>query len=137
MRHVSKQQLSAFVDGALSGVSRELVTRHLAACHSCREKHMAWKAADEALRGALAWTPNERTLEEWSSRVELCLTAERKGLPILLTFSIVSQPIYWALVKPRLRDALRIDPDAPETGAIEHIVRFVRRGLGPVGRSVS
>jgi hypothetical protein len=79
---VSKQQLSAFVDGALTGVSRELVTRHLAACASCRERHGAWKAADDALRQALAWTPAERTLEEWSSRVEMCLTAERKGLPV-------------------------------------------------------
>ena len=76
------QQLSAFIDSALSGVSRELVTRHLAACGACRDKHAAWKAADEALRQALAWTPNERTLEAWSSRVEMCITAERKGLPV-------------------------------------------------------
>ena len=76
------QQLSAFIDSALSGVSRELVTRHLAACGACRDKHAAWKAADESLRQALAWTPNERTLEGWSSRVEMCITAERKGLPV-------------------------------------------------------
>ena len=82
MRHVSVQQLSAFIDSALSGVSRELVTRHLAVCGACRDKHAAWKAADEALRQALAWTPNERTLEGWSSRVEMCITAERKGLPV-------------------------------------------------------
>lgn len=82
MRHVSVQQLSAFIDSALSGVSRELVTRHLAACSACRDKHAAWKAADEALRQALAWAPNERTLEGWSSRVEMCITAERKGLPV-------------------------------------------------------
>ena len=82
MRHVSVQQLSAFVDNALSGVSRELVTRHLAACASCRQKHTAWKSADDALRQALAWTPGERTLEAWSSRVEMCITAERKGVPV-------------------------------------------------------
>jgi hypothetical protein len=79
---VSVQQLSAFIDSALSGVSRELVTRHLAASGACRDKHAARKAADEALRQALAWTPNERTLEGWSSRVEMCITAERKGLPV-------------------------------------------------------
>ncbi len=57
------------------------------------------------------------------------------GNPILLTFSIVSQPVYWALVRSRLRDALGLQPDAPETGAVEHIVHFIRRGLVPAGRT--
>ena len=81
MRHVSVQQLSAFLDGALVGVSRELVARHLESCMGCRERHAQWRAGDDVLRRVLSWEPDERTLEEWSSRVELTLTAERKGLP--------------------------------------------------------
>jgi hypothetical protein len=82
VRHVSIQQLSAFVDGALTGVSRELVTRHLAACPDCRERHAMWHIYDEVLKRVLSWEPNERTLEEASARIELILTAERRGMPV-------------------------------------------------------
>src|SRR5262249_229863 len=75
------QQLSAFVDGALTGVSRDLVTRHIAACSSCRERYALWRIYDGALQRALSWEPDERTLEDWSARAELALTADRKGLP--------------------------------------------------------
>jgi len=81
VRHVTAQQLSAFLDGALAGVSRELVTRHLAACADCRERHALWHIYDEVLQRVLSWEPNERTMEEASTRVELTLTAERRGLP--------------------------------------------------------
>lgn len=81
MRHVTVQQLSAFLDGALTGVSRDLVTRHLAACADCRERHALWHIYDEVLQRVLSWEPNERTMEEASARVELTLTAERRGLP--------------------------------------------------------
>jgi len=80
VRHVTAQQLSAFLDGALSGVSRELVTRHLAACADCRERHALWHIYDEVLQRVLSWEPNERTMEEASARVELTLTAERRGM---------------------------------------------------------
>jgi len=108
------QQLSAFNDSALSGVSRELVTRHLAACGACRDKQAAWKAADEALRQALAWTPNERTLEAWSSRIEMCITAERKGLPVpefTPTLLPVIAPVTPTSV-PRMRELLESARDA-------------------------
>src|SRR6185503_15380338 len=79
-RHVTAQQLSAFLDGALSGVSRELVTRHLAACADCRERHALWHIYDEVLQRVLSWEPDEHTMEQASARVELALTAERRGL---------------------------------------------------------
>ena len=82
MRHATIQQLSAFVDGALTGVSRDLVTRHLASCASCRERHAMWRIHDDVLQRVLAWEPDEHTMEEASTRVELTLTAERKGLPL-------------------------------------------------------
>jgi hypothetical protein len=77
---VTAQQLSAFLDGALAGVSRELVTRHLAACADCRERHALWHIYDEVLQRVLSWEPDEHTMEEASARVELALTAERRGL---------------------------------------------------------
>ena len=80
MRHLTVQQLSAFLDGALTGVSRDLVNRHLSACSSCRERHAMWRIYDEMLRRTLSWEPVEQTLEDSSARVELALTAERKGM---------------------------------------------------------
>jgi hypothetical protein len=77
---VTAQQLSGFLDGALSGVSRELVTRHLAACADCRERHALWHIYDEVLQRVLSWEPDEHSMEEASARVELALTAERRGL---------------------------------------------------------
>ena len=92
MRHVTVQQLSAFLDGALTGVSRDLVTRHLAACPDCRERHALWHIYDEVLQRVLSWEPSERTMEEASTRVELTLTAERRGLPPP-EFTSVLQPM--------------------------------------------
>ena len=112
MRHVSIQQLSAFLDGALVGVSRELVTRHLTACAHCRERHAGWRANDDALRRALSWEPDDRTLEEWSSRVEMTLMAERKGLP---------PPVFSELHHPVIGKA------APEAERLDIVVQSVRR----------
>ena len=92
MRHVTAQQLSAFLDGALSGVSRELVTRHLAACADCRERHALWHIYDEVLQRVLSWEPDEHTMEQASSRVELALTAERRGL-VPPEFTSVLNPV--------------------------------------------
>lgn len=116
MRHVSVQQLSAFLDGALVGVSRELVTRHLASCASCRERHAAWRVNDDALRRVLSWEPDERTFEEWSSRVELTLTAERKGLPPP-EFSELQHPV---IAAP--------EPPAERLDQVVQSVRRTRRG---------
>jgi len=108
VRHVSVQQVSAFLDGALAGVSRELVLRHIGTCAHCRERHARWKARDEALRAALAWAPAERTLEEWSARVEMTLTAERRGLPAP-EFTPSLHPVIAPVVEPaaeRVRELL-------------------------------
>lgn len=54
------------------------------------------------------------------------------GDPLLLTFSVVAQPIYLGLVRRRLQEVFALDTTAPDTRAqvVEHVVRFVRRGLG-------
>ena len=119
MRHVSVQQLSAFVDGALVGVSRELVTRHLTACAQCRERHAGWRANDDALRRVLAWEPDDRTLEEWSSRVEMTLMAERKGMPPP-EFSEQHHPVIG-----------KAAPDSERLDIVVQSVRRTRRGAPP------
>lgn len=53
------------------------------------------------------------------------------GDPTLLALSVVSQPIYYTLAQDPLRDAIGLDRSDPETqsGVVEHVVAFVRRGL--------
>jgi AcrR family transcriptional regulator len=53
------------------------------------------------------------------------------GDPLLLTFGVVAQPMYLVLVRRRLQEVFALDTDAPDTRPqiVEHVVRFVRRGL--------
>lgn len=59
------------------------------------------------------------------------------GNPQLLTFSILAQPIYMALVGRRLREVFGIDArqTATQRRFADHAVRFMRRGLAAKGRN--
>jgi AcrR family transcriptional regulator len=93
--------------------------------------------AHELLRQQPAPAPMRRVMQTVATLVAKHIHAGQRdgsiaaGDPVLFTFSIVSQPIYLSLVRSRLRDVLGLDTDAPEMHAqvVEHIVRFVRRGL--------
>jgi len=57
----------------------------------------------------------------------------RPGDPVLTALSVVSQPIYLALIAPLLRSLGPLDLTDPATRkrALEHTVAFVRAGLEP------
>jgi AcrR family transcriptional regulator len=57
--------------------------------------------------------------------------------PVLTALSVVSQPVYLALVAPMLRTVGPIDLARPATRrmALEHTLAFVRAGLAPEGGS--
>jgi AcrR family transcriptional regulator len=57
----------------------------------------------------------------------------RAGHPVLTALSVVSQPIYLALVAPLLRTVGPVDLGHPDTRrlALEHTLAFVRAGLAP------
>jgi AcrR family transcriptional regulator len=59
----------------------------------------------------------------------------RDGHPVLTALSVVSQPIYLALVAPLLRTVGPIDLADPATRrkALDHTLAFVRAGLAPEG----
>ncbi len=80
MRHLTVQQLSASLDGALVGVSLELVVRHLATCHECRDRHARISKQDDTLRHMLAWDPGAEFFEDASIRLETILDAESRGV---------------------------------------------------------
>lgn len=57
----------------------------------------------------------------------------RPGHPVLTALSVISQPVYLALVAPLLRTVGPFDLADPETRrvALEHTLAFVRAGLSP------
>ena len=67
MKHLTDEQLSAYLDGAL--VDAEAAGRHLAACERCREALAGMAASDAALRPALAHDPGEAYFERFADRV--------------------------------------------------------------------
>lgn len=60
----------------------------------------------------------------------------RPGDPVLTALSVVSQPVYLALVAPLLKTLGPVDLSDPKTRrrALEHTVAFVRAGLTPPRR---
>jgi AcrR family transcriptional regulator len=55
----------------------------------------------------------------------------RPGDPLLMSLSVIAQPVHLTLVRPLARQALGIDLDEPSQRAdlVEHAVRFARAGL--------
>ena len=51
--HLTIQQLSAHLDAALQGASRQLVNRHLTLCEECRDELAALTMQDDVLAGVL------------------------------------------------------------------------------------
>jgi len=79
VRHLTVQQVSASLDGALSGVSLELVVRHLAGCHECRERHARLTKQDDALRRLLACEFPDLYFEDMLARLAVVIDAESRG----------------------------------------------------------
>lgn len=70
MSHLTADQLSAHLDGALTGVARERAESHLAECDACREALAALASQEEALRPALEHDPGDAYFESFAARVE-------------------------------------------------------------------
>lgn len=81
MTHLTVQQLSASLDGALTGPSLELVVRHLAACHECRDRQARLAKHDDALRRLLGQDPDDLFLDDLTRRSEAQVIAISRGMP--------------------------------------------------------
>ena len=73
MKHLTDQQLSAYLDGALPRRPAEDAARHLAACAPCREALAELAAQDRALRPALESDPGEAYFDRITS-YNVCYT---------------------------------------------------------------
>ena len=69
MNHLSREQLSAHLDHALTGRERERVAAHLVTCEPCRAELEALAALDRALEPALEHDPGEAYFDTFAARV--------------------------------------------------------------------
>ena len=69
MSHLTDEQQSALVDGALEGGARAAAERHLATCAECRETLAGLVAQDRALASTLEHEPGEAYFESFAGRV--------------------------------------------------------------------
>lgn len=69
MKHLTDEQLSAYMDGATRGREAEELNRHLADCQPCREALAELAAQDESLGPALSHDPGDAYFETFAARV--------------------------------------------------------------------
>jgi hypothetical protein len=128
--HLTVQQLSSALDGALGGPSLELVVRHLARCHECRDRQARLARFDDALRRLLAQDPHEFFLDDLGKRSESIVVAVARGLPVppmVTSLPLIDDEDPYEEVEPPL-------PTRPELGRAAEIARdagFGRIGLKP------
>jgi len=82
MNHLTVQELSASLDGVLTGPALEQVAAHLVTCHECRENQARLTKHDDALRRLLAHDPNDRFIDDLARRSEALVVAIVKGQPV-------------------------------------------------------
>ena len=70
MNHLTPDQLSALLDGALSDGERERAERHMAECATCRDALAALAAQDRALTPLLEHDPGDAYFQSFAARVE-------------------------------------------------------------------
>ena len=79
MRHLTLPQLSATVDQALSGVSLELVRRHLEECEECRARGSKLARVDGVVAQLVSHDPGDAWLEALAIEIDERVRAEVAG----------------------------------------------------------
>ncbi len=130
MNHLTVQQLSAALDGALGGPSLELVVHHLAHCHECRDRQARLARNDDVMRRLLALDPHDFFLDDLERRVEALLVAIMRGLPVppmVTTSPLQGDEDPYQPAEPPLPER----PELGRAGTIAQEAGFGRIGLKP------
>jgi carboxypeptidase family protein/putative zinc finger protein len=109
VRHLTQHQLSAAIDGALVGVSLQLVERHLEACEPCRLRSVRLHRTHEALMVLFRFEGGPALVE---SHGEESAPAAIPAVAIPPAAIIASEPI--AAEPPRLAIVSAAMPSAPD-----------------------
>ncbi len=131
MIHLTVQQLSASLDGALTGPSLELVVRHLAACHDCRDRQARLAKHDDALRRLLAQEPKDIFLDDLTRRAESLVTAISRGLPapvMVTSVPLLHEEDPYAPAEP---PPLPSRPELGRSGEMAKLAGWGRIGMKP------
>jgi hypothetical protein len=70
VKHLSDEQLSAYLDGALTGRAAQDAARHIEGCQPCREALAELAAQDESLAPLLTHDPGDEYFDTFAARVE-------------------------------------------------------------------
>src|SRR5438128_692987 len=70
MVHLTTQQLSASLDGLLTGPSLEIVDRHLDACEMCRRERADLELQDELLEKLLTHEPTHSFFDKFAEDLD-------------------------------------------------------------------
>ena len=76
MNHLTDEQLSAFLDGALAAADRAACEAHVEACEACRVRLAETGSLDESLERSLEHDPGDAYFESFAERVAVRIAAE-------------------------------------------------------------
>ena len=130
MSHVTVQQLSSSLDGAVTGPSLELIVRHLAGCAECRDRQSRLARHDDVLRRLLAPEAGAEFLETLGSRGEDIAVAIARGVPppeMTTSVPLLDDEDPHAPNEPRPRER----PELGRSGQLAQEAGFGRIGVKP------
>ena len=118
MSHLTEDQLSAFLDGALPASERATCEAHLAGCDACRARLAEASALDASLGRALTHDPGEAYFADFADRVGKRIAAEPRPLdaaPEAPKVPKSAEKSFWSwLSTPRgLALAVELEPGDP------------------------
>lgn len=130
MSHLTVQQLSSSLDGAITGPSLELIVRHLAGCAECRDRQSRLARHDDVLRRLLAPEASADFLETLGSRGEDIAVAIARGVPppeMTTSVPLLDDEDPHAPSEPRPRER----PELGRSGQLAQEAGFGRIGVKP------
>jgi len=123
MKHLSENELSAWIDDALEPHARRDAEHHLAACAECREALAELEAQDHALARLLERDPGEAYFERFAERVAARIREEgRNPAAVAEAHVLAGHGDGEAAPEPAPATERRLRQAAPPAGSLLEII---------------